>query len=95
MPENIKQLRSFLGICVFCSQFIPKYGELVAPLNNLLKGETKKSIKKITWSDIETSAFKKIKDQIAKISSRTLPDFSRPFILTTDASSKAYGAVLT
>ena len=36
-PTNLKQMRQFLGICNFYRQYIPKYGYLRAPLNDLLK----------------------------------------------------------
>jgi hypothetical protein len=45
-PTNIKELRSFLGLANYCRDYIPNYSEKTHMLNTLLKGETKKSIKK-------------------------------------------------
>lgn len=93
-PTNIKELRSFLGLCNYVRCFIGNYSKIVAPLNNLLKGETKKSIKKITWNEINNNAFIHIRNTKANITYRTQPDITKEFILTTDASDYAYGAVL-
>lgn len=94
LPNTIKELRSFLGVCVFCTEFIPNYAKLVAPLNELLKGETKNSIRKINWTKEALKAFEAAKEEIAKVTFRFLPDINKPFILITDASNIAYGAVL-
>ena len=44
--NNIKQLRSFLGLANYCRAFIPMFAAIAGLLFNLLKGETKKKREK-------------------------------------------------
>jgi len=46
------------------------------------------------WPMTTHQAFTKLKLQIAKVPTLHLPNFSQPFVLETDASSVAVGAVL-
>lgn len=93
-PEKINELRSFLGLANQTRSYIPKFAELSEPLSSLLKGHTKRSKKTITWSEKETAAFKHLKHHIINNTMRAQPDFSKPFILQTDALENALGAIL-
>lgn len=95
VPMTLKDLRSFLGLANFCSQFIPHYATKVTPLTELLKGEKCSSQKEIDWSVEANTAFEQIKCEIAEIEERSQPNLNKEFILTTDASNVAMGAVLT
>ena len=44
-PNNIKQLRGFLGLASYCRNFIPMFATMSGPLFNLLKGQTSRSVK--------------------------------------------------
>jgi hypothetical protein len=94
-PETIKQLRSFLGMANYIREFIPKFAETASPLTELLKGKCERSEKQIYWTDDGIKAFERLRDEIAKVAYRTQPDLNKDFILITDASSIAIGAVLT
>ena len=94
LPNTISELRSFLGIANFCRDFLPKFSEIAAPLENLLKGELKKSKKKIHWNETSIEAFKKLKLGLISNTERNIPDLEKEFILITDASSIAIGAIL-
>ena len=94
-PKNLKELRSFLGLVNFCSNFIPQFATLSGLLTDLLQGEDKSSKRSIKWSEEADIAFKTLKKEIARITFRTLPDLNKEFILVTDASNIAMGAVLT
>ncbi|MGL5691745.1 MAG: reverse transcriptase family protein, partial [Bacteroidales bacterium] len=50
-PSNIKELRSFLGLCNYTRQFVRNYASIALPLFQILKNETKRSIKQIAWND--------------------------------------------
>jgi hypothetical protein len=52
-PKNIKELRSFLGMCNNCREFVKNYACMVDPLYKLLKGKQKKSIALIEWGKEE------------------------------------------
>lgn len=93
-PKTIRELRSFLGLANYTRNFIPKYAHLSALLTKLLKGETKRRVKNIRWSEEEENAFQVLKKTIADITYRSQPNFKRVFKLITDASNEAIGAVL-
>lgn len=94
-PTTVKELRSFLGLANYCRDFIANFSEITAPLCDLLKGETKKSIKKIKWNDLTNKSFLETKKQIAEVSYRNQPDFDKEFIVTTDASNQAIEGILS
>lgn len=93
-PNNIKELRSFLGLANYIRDFVPRFAELVGPLTELLKEKTTTSEKKIKWSEEGERAFRETKKIIENVTYRTQPDFSKEFILITDASAIAIGAIL-
>jgi hypothetical protein len=91
LPNNLKEMRSFLGTGVFFQKFVPNYAALAAPLFDTTK-------KDFDWNLIDNqcyhNAFNNLK--AAMIDSFTLffPDYSLDWILRTDASDLAYGAIL-
>ena len=88
-PSTVKQLRSFLGFCNFYRRFIPQYSHLTNPLHALTKITTKWE-----WTPERQQAFSKLKELFAEQPALLIPDPSKPFILETDASKVATGAVL-
>ena len=59
-------------------------------MNQLLK----KNIKFI-WSEKQQEAFELLKEKLCEEPLSQRPDFSQPFILTTDASGFAIGGILS
>src|SRR4051812_42356093 len=57
-PENISQLRGFLGLASYYKKFIKDFSKKVKPMTKLLKG-TKREVKKGKW---EKEVQKGIKD---------------------------------
>lgn len=94
IPVNIKQLRAFLGLANYVRDFVHKFAEIVAPLTSILKGKSIISVKKIKWSSETNNSFKEIKSIIEQVTYRIQPDFSKEFILITDASAIAVGGIL-
>lgn len=88
-PKNIKQLRSFLGMTSFFSKFIADYARIAAPLNNLKR----KSVK-FKLEEEQLTSFLELKEKLTTAPVLKFPDFNRKFILRTDASDMAVGAVL-
>ncbi|CAD7012878.1 unnamed protein product [Ceratitis capitata] len=101
-PENIKQLRSFLGLSGYYRRFIKDYAKLAKPLTILLRGEeghvSKNKSNKISieLNEDAKDAFTKIKNSLMSDDViLSYPDFNKEFNLTTDASNFAIGAVLS
>lgn len=90
IPQNEKDLRGFLGILGYYRKFIRDFAKIAKPLTNALrKGES------ITHSKEFVTAFEKCKNILSGSDILQYPDFSKPFILTTDASNFAIGGVLS
>lgn len=89
-PKDVKGIARFLGMINFYRKFIPNVAELAAPLNQL-----RKSGVKFKWGEDQQRSFEILKEKIIQPPVLRMPDFSREFILQTDASSYAIGAVLS
>ncbi len=89
-PKSVKDVRSFLGFINFYRRFITKFSDIARPLND----KTKKD-RKWEWTDADEEAFEELKRQVTSAPILTLPDVHKPFIIETDASGYAYGAVLS
>lgn len=90
IPKNRKQLQAFLGTCGWLREHIPRYSDITAPLTEMLKGKSTK----LVWTEAEDAAFEMTKQAVAKAQSLNRPDFSKQFILQTDASQEGMAAVL-
>ena len=91
LPKTPKELKSFLGTVGYYRRFIPHFAHVAKPLTSQLRGKTKT----ITISFEYEKAFEELKRIMTSELLLTYPDFGKPFILTTDASNVAIGAVLT
>ena len=88
-PKTVKQTRSFLGFCNFYRKFIGHYAEISRPLTNL----TKKDIK-FEWTNECQKAFEEMKERFLEEPILKMPETTKQFIVETDASKWATGAVL-
>ncbi|GFU76711.1 transposon Tf2-8 polyprotein [Trichonephila clavipes] len=88
-PKNVKQLLSFLQTCSWYRKFIANFSEIARPLSHLTK---KKAFWK--WSEEEEKAFRTLKQCLVSPPILKQADFSKPFLIRTDASNYALGAVL-
>ena len=75
-PNNVKDLRSFLGFTGYYRRFIKDYAHIVKPLNDLLIGhqthssadqkkKKKKSITPWQWGPAQQTAFDTIKEKLS------------------------------
>lgn len=89
-PTTLRQVRRFLGVASWYRRFVANFSTIAAPLTRL----TKKQIR-WTWGEEEERAFRTLKQTLVSAPVLACPDFSRRFILQTDASKQGLGAVLT
>lgn len=88
-PRTVKDVRSFLGMASWYRRFIPKFSDIAAPLNELLKKSTKWK-----WENNEETAFEQLKHKLTHAPVLACPDFDVPFKIECDCSSFGLGAVL-
>lgn len=90
VPTTVKNIKSFLGLSGYYRKFINSYSAIAKPLTNLLKRDIK-----FTWSDECQKSFDTLKKALCSEPILKYPDFTKPFLLTADASNKALGAILS
>ncbi|GKB98047.1 ty3-gypsy retrotransposon protein [Tanacetum coccineum] len=88
-PSSFTTIRAFLGLTGYYRRFVPHYAQIAAPLTDILK------MKEFKWTDDAAAAFKELKANMQKLVTLALPNFTKPFDVTTDASGIAIGAVLS
>ena len=88
-PKTAKQL-SFLGLTGYYRKFLHQFSKIAAPLHKLLKRDAK-----YLWEENQEIAFHTLKQKLMSQPILQYPDFSKEFILTTDASNDGAGAVST
>ena len=89
-PKTVKQLQSFLGCSNYYRRFVEFYAKIAAPLHGLCTPD-----KKWLWNEACEYAFNKLKEKLTSYPILRKPDFSKPFKLSTDASTTAIGAILS
>src|SRR3569623_1876157 len=87
-PKDVGDVRAFLGLSGFFRKFVKDFAKITNPLTNLTKDTPWK------WGDEEQAAWEEVKRVMASGPVLISPDFSKPFVLHTDASGFAIGCVL-
>ena len=90
VPTSVTQLRSFVGICAYYRRFIGSFSEIAKPLHKLTEKEAK-----FIWDEKCQAAFTELKERLTSTPVLAYPNTEDPFILDTDASDVAMGAVLS
>lgn len=90
LPKTTKEIKQFLGLLGYYRKFIPDFARLTKPMTKCLK-----KTNKITLDSEYIKCFEKCKILLTNDPILQYPDFDKDFILTTDASNVALGAVLS
>ena len=88
-PKCLKDLQTFIGLIGYYRRFVPNMATVAAPLYKLMKKNTEWK-----WEEKQESAMKELKHMLTSTPLLRLPDFTRPFILHTDANDTGLGAIL-
>ncbi|KAJ8369553.1 hypothetical protein SKAU_G00095810 [Synaphobranchus kaupii] len=104
-PSKIK---SFLGMVVFYQQYIKGCSRIGKPLFDLISGMKKprygrgrkkpkvdRQLTSADWTPACSEAFSLLKQALLEKVTLAHPDFTKPFLLSVDASSNGLGAVLS
>ena len=96
--QTISELRSFMGFCNHHSGYVRMYSDLSGPLDKMLQvGQLdgrKGSKKKLPWTTEAEEAFDNWMERPVGQLGFFLVDRDKGFVLCTDASDYAVGAVL-
>jgi hypothetical protein len=88
-PNNVTEVRSFLGAVQYWRKFIANFSFIASPLHALTS--TKQVFQ---WGGKQQKSFETLKEKISTTPVLALPDLQQPFEIETDASDYAMGAVL-
>lgn len=97
VPQNVTEVKGFLGLTGFYRKFVSDYAELAIPLYDLTKSSTvdgKNLTTSFVWNDDANKAFVELKRRITLAPALMLPRPGQPLLLRCDASGFALGAVL-
>lgn len=89
-PKSATDVRSFIGLAGYYHRFVEDFAEIAAPLYKLMTND-----QAFVWDADADLAFKQLIEAISSAPVLRTPDFSRPFIVTCDASINAVGGVLS
>ena len=74
----------------YCRRFIPNCSLIASPLYKLLKNDAK-----YVWTETQEYTFQHLKSKLIRSPILQYPDFSKEFMLTTDASNSELGVALS
>src|SRR5437868_10660893 len=89
-PTNLKELRGALGLFSYYRKFVKDFSKIAKPMLTLLKKDTP-----FLWTNKQQQAFDYLKKRLMEAPILQYPDFTRLFVLYTDASGTGLGAVLS
>ena len=88
-PDNVHELRSFLGPANYSARFIPQFATTVEPLYKLLQKDVP-----FNFGPKQQAAFAKLKKGMSEASTLAYYDRQAPTKMIADASPVGLGAVL-
>ena len=105
-PTSSNEVHSFIGLASYYRRFIPNFAKWAGPLHALIipastqykvrTGILKKSdLPEFKWTEECELGFTNLKQALISAPILAYPDYSKEFILETDASLKGLGAVLS
>jgi len=84
IPQNIKDVQRFVGLCNYYRRFVKNFSAIAKPLHSLTKKR-----KKFVWSPECDSAFSILKKRLTTAPMLLHPDNTKQFIIECDASNFA------
>ena len=94
VPIFGKELKSFLGVCVYFKDHIAHYSDHVRLLHHMIRDYDKMKSRRLIWTDAAMVAFHTIKQMINDLPFLFFSDDNAEIFLRTDASDYGIGAYL-
>ena len=88
-PTTKRDVQCFLGLANYYRRFIQGFAEIAQPLHKLTEKRD------FAWTSQCQDAFEELRRKLTSTPILAFPDFTKPFILDTDASDFGIGAVLS
>lgn len=89
-PKNKDEITSFLGLCGYYRRFCQNFSQKASPLLEVSKPKGKA----FSWGESQRRAFEELKSAAVTYPILRYPDFSKKFVVYTDACETGVGAVL-
>ena len=89
-PQNLHEVRAFIGLCAYYRRFVRGFGDVCKPLYHL----TEKGVP-FHWGGEQEKAFVTMKERLTTAPILAFPNETDKFILDTDASAFGIGGVLS
>lgn len=89
-PTCVRDVRSIVGTFSWYRKFVPEFSSIIAPMTALLRKNSK-----FQWTAECAESFRRVKELLVAAPILSCPDYSKPFVVQTDASGFGLGAVLT
>ena len=90
VPKCVRDVRAFFGLASYYRKFVKNFAGIAEPLSAL----TQKGVR-FSWSPEAQQAFEHLKRALAETVTLAYPQPNQIFILDTDASDVAVGAILS
>ena len=90
VPQNLKQLRQFLGLASYYRRFVAGFSKVAQPLHRLTRKDAP-----FEWDPRCPDAFDLLKRKLTEAPVLAYPSFDKDFTLETDASILGIGAILS
>ncbi|XP_055997903.1 uncharacterized protein LOC130047287 [Ostrea edulis] len=100
LPTTLNDLRGFLGFSSYYRRFVSRYAHTAKPLYGLIAAFNKQNPQKSNgqlkqlWTPECSTVFNMLKAKLTSTDVLGFANYSKPFILETDASLNGLGAVL-
>ena len=88
-PTTVKGMCGFLGLDGYYQKFIRHFGNIAAPVTQLLAKES------FHWTVVANQAFTQLKEALTSPPVLCLPKFSQQFVVECDANGIGLGAILS
>ncbi|XP_052809099.1 uncharacterized protein K02A2.6-like [Mya arenaria] len=90
LPQNVSELKSFLGMTSYCSRFIRNYANITEPLRKLTKKDAEWK-----WDKSEQNAFEMLQKELSSETVMCFYDPREETQIMTDASPVGLSAIMT